>query len=174
MPNILPRDRLKRIAQAECGTISAWKEGISLERDSGKNLQELLCVVARDRWFLARSHRSHATKLVQARPPQYRSAVSRYYYAMYHAMRACAYIFHEGDDHQEHSKLPLNIPKGFDNTVDWQNKLKDARLARNRADYEAYPKSDQAWRKVALAIKADADLLLTTARQYLKMKGCSL
>jgi hypothetical protein len=30
-----------------------------------------------------------------------------------------------------------------------------------------YPKSDNAWRKPALAIKTDADSLLKTAKQYL-------
>ena len=89
-------------------------------------------------------------------------------------MRACAFICHEGDDYEEHSKLPLNIPPDFDTAVDWQNKLKDARLARNNADYEAYPKSDRAWQKTAEVIKSDADLLLTTSRNYLKTKGCTL
>jgi len=71
---------------------------------------------------------------------------------MYHALRACAFLFHEGDDYQEHSKLPLQIPKDFDVGIDWQNKLKKARLARNKADYEAYPKSDRAWETIAKTI----------------------
>jgi hypothetical protein len=90
---------------------------------------------------------------------------------MYHAMRSCVFIFHDGDDHQEHSVLPLHIPQDFDSGVDWQNKLKNARLARNKADYEPYPKSDRAWQKTAATIKNDADLLLTASRNYLKSKG---
>src|SRR5260221_8119402 len=174
MPIVLPRDRLKRIAQAECRVIASWKEGVSLERDSGRQIQQLLCMVAADRWWLAQAHRGHANKLLGARPALYRSAVSRYYYSMYHAMRACVFIFHQGDDHQEHSALPLKIPIDFDPATDWQNKLKNARLARNRADYEAYPKADKSWRKAAFSMKGDADLLIATARQYLKIKGCVL
>jgi hypothetical protein len=90
-------------------------------------------------------------------------------------MRACVFISHEGDDHQEHTKLPLNIPKDFDpGGMNWQTKLKEARLTRNKADYDAYPKSDGAWHKAALAIKLDADSLLIVARRYLKSKGCNL
>jgi hypothetical protein len=93
---------------------------------------------------------------------------------MYHAMRACVFISNEGDEHQEHSKLPLHVPVDFDIGVDWQNKLKDARLSRNRADYEAYPKTDLAWRKTAEALRRDADLLIVASNKYLKAKGCQL
>ena len=82
-------------------------------------------------------------------------------------MRACAYIFHEGDDHKEHSELPKHVPTDFATPGPWSTKLKDARLLRNNADYDVYPKSDNAWRKPALAIKTDADSLLKTAKQYL-------
>ena len=174
MRSVLPRDRLKRIAQADCRAIAYWKEGVSLEHNSGCPIQELLCRAAADRWWLAHAHRGHANKLFRVRPALYRSAVSRYYYSMYHAMRACVFIFYQGDDHQEHSALPLKIPNDFDPANDWQTKLKNARFERNRADYEAYPKADQAWRKYAISIKGDTDLLIATARQYLKSKGCAL
>ena len=40
----------------------------------------------------------------------YRASVSRSYYAMYHAMRAAVFVFHGGDDHQEHKILPAKHP----------------------------------------------------------------
>lgn len=100
--------------------------------------------------------------------------MSRYYYCLYHATRACAFIYHKGDDFEEHSVLPLNLPKDFDPGTNWQNKLKNARLLRNRADYEAYPKSDRAWRRHAGIIKIDGDELLSKAKIYLTGKGCTL
>ncbi len=174
MASILTPGRLVRVAQAKSDCIKNWKEGASLENDSGRNIDYLLCHVAADRWKLAYSFRTQANKLFTIDQPQFRSAVSRYYYCMYHAMRACAFLYHQGDDYESHSNLPLNIPTDFDPPTDWQNKLKNARLLRNRADYEAYPRSDAAWRKHAVTIKADADRLLATARAYLLGKGCSL
>ena len=118
--------------------------------------------------------RKQANKLLSSSPPQYRSAVSRYYYCMYHAMRACAFIYHKGDDFEEHRVLPLKLPKDFDPGTNWQNMLKNARLLRNRADYDAYPKSDKAWRRHAVIIKIDADELLSKAKVFLTGKGCTL
>ena len=112
---------------------------------------------------------------MKPRPALYRSAISRYYYAMYHAMRACVFISNSGDEHEEHSRLPLQVPSNFDPAGrDWQAKLKSARLDRNRADYEPYPKENNAWRKTALALQSDASELLKVARHYLRSKGCAL
>src|ERR1035437_7681829 len=171
---ILNPERLKRISQAKRDCISNWKEGASLERDSRKRIDKLLCCASADRWRLAYAMRKQANKLLGSVPAQFRTAVSRYYYSMYHAFRACAFIYHRGDDFEGHSDLPLNLPNDFDPGTNWQNKLKNARLLRNRADYEAYPKSDKAWRKHALAIKIDADELILKTRNYLKGKGCPL
>jgi hypothetical protein len=89
-------------------------------------------------------------------------------------MRACVYIYHGGDDHEKHLDLPRNIPPNFDIGVNWQNRLKNAREIRNSADYDAYPKSNSAWRKPALSLKKDADELLALSRRYLREKGCPL
>ncbi len=43
---------------------------------------------------------------MRGRPPMRRVAVGRYYYAMYHAMRAVVYFRTPGDDHEQHSDLP--------------------------------------------------------------------
>ena len=164
-----------RVSTATSTTIQSWKEGISLAQDSGQTIDQLLVKVAAERWAFASSQYTHARQLMKPRPALYRSAISRYYYAMYHAMRACVFISNSGDEHEEHSKLPLHIPSNFDPAGrDWQAKLKSARLDRNRADYEPYPKNNSAWRKTALALQSDASELLKVARQYLRRKGCAL
>src|ERR1700730_12474750 len=175
MPNILPSKRLLRVSQAPGELIQSWNERISLAKDSGRTVTELLEKVAADRWTFASTQRAHAEILMKQKPPLYRSAISRYYYAMYHAMRACVLLWNPGDDHEEHNKLPLHIPPDFDQKkVNWQVKLKDARLARNRADYEPYPKANTAWRGVAITLQSDTEDLLRVSRLYLRTKGCSL
>lgn len=174
MPRILPNVRLLRISEAPSNRIADWKEGVSIEHDSAHTLSQLALLTAADRFNLAFEHKRHANKLLSLPRPLYRSAVSRYYYAMYQALRACLYLSHEGDDHQEHSKLPQFIPKDFAPGEDWQTKLKNARMMRNRADYDPYPKSDMAFRFDAVSLKGDADRLLVLARDYLRSKGCTI
>lgn len=176
MSRILPNHRLVYISKAKHQVIASWKEGVLIESNAGRSISQIIYLVAADRWRFAYEHKRHANKLLQLKPTVYRSAISRYYYAMYHAMRACAYVFYEGDDHEEHSKLPLHIPTDFPPAPgrDWQSLIKDARLIRNRADYDPYPKSDRSWKVAAMSIKADADLLLLSSRNYLLSKGCTV
>lgn len=174
MPKILPNNRLIRLVEGTSEQINYWKEGVSLQKDSGRTIPELINRTAADRWYFAYEHRHNANKLLKSKPPLYRSAISRYYYSMYHAMRACVFVFHGGDDYQEHGKLPLHIPSDFPSEANWQNMLRNARVLRNRADYEPYPKSNVAWKQDALDLKKDADLLLSQARTYLENKGCIL
>lgn len=174
MPKILPNNRLIRLVEGTSEQINYWKEGVSLQKDSGRTIPELINRAAADRWYFAYEHRHNANKLLKSKPPLYRSAISRYYYSMYHAMRACVFVFHGGDDYQEHGKLPLHIPSDFPSEANWQNMLRNARVLRNRADYEPYPKSNVAWKQDALDLKKDADLLLSQARTYLENKGCIL
>jgi len=96
------------------------------------------------------------------------AAVSRSYYAMYHAMRAAAFVFHGGDDHQEHQTLPGKAPDDMQTRDLWSNKLKDARERRNAADYDPYPKSETAWRLPALDLVAEARRFVGEVRTYLK------
>ena len=171
MPQILPNDRLNRLVRAINEQINYWKEGVSLQKDSGRTIPELINKAAADRWYFAYEHRHNANKLLNSKPPLYRSAISRFYYSMYHAIRACVFISHGGDDHQEHRELPLHIPNDFPSGPNWQNMLRNARELRNRADYEPYPKSNIAWKQDALDLKKDADLFLSTTRTYLRNKG---
>ena len=126
---------------------------------------------AADRWHFAYEHRHNANKLLKSKPPLYRSAISRFYYSMYHAMRACVFVSHQGDDYEQHGALPKYVLNDSSFDFNWQNILKDARELRNRADYDPYPKSNTAWKQDALDLKKDADLFLSTTRAYLQKKG---
>ena len=166
--------RLLRVGKATHQLLQDWTEGVSLYRDSGLPIESLALRVASDRWVLAAAQRRDGNKLLGLSQPACRCSVSRYYYAMYHCMRAAAYVYHGGDDYQAHSKLPQHVPKDFPDCDDWANRLKNARLTRNAADYDPYPKSDKAWRRRASEIKSDADALLRVTREYLRERGCTL
>jgi len=93
---------------------------------------------------------------------------------MYHAMRACVYLSNEGDDHQEHSKLPQHIPTDFP-SGGWEQILKDARVARNTADYDPYPLlGSGGWKTQALTLRLQAGQLIKESRRYLNSKGCKI
>jgi uncharacterized protein (UPF0332 family) len=165
--------RLLRVAKADAALIRSWGEGISLANDSGLTVPDLLLKAAIARYRLAAAHRSHALKLMGLNPPSFRAAVSRFYYSMYTGMRAAAFVYYKGDDHNSHSALPTKIPDDFP-AANWQTRLKDARLARNMADYDPYPFADTAWRSEANRMRQDADELISSVRSYLKAKGCRL
>jgi uncharacterized protein (UPF0332 family) len=162
---------LRRVGTAKKSLIEGWKEGRHLEAESTHTLQELVERAAADRFRLAQSLLRDAERLAANSPPLYRAAVSRGYYAMYHAMRAAAYVFHGGDDHQEHKTLPSQAPADMTTPDVWSNKLKDARERRNQADYDPYPKSEAAWRATAEPLLLDAVNLVTEVRLYLRLKG---
>ena len=174
MPKVFPDDRLNRLAKATNEQINNWKEGVSIQDDFGQAISDLISKAAADRWQFAYEHRHNANKFLKFKPPLYRSAISRYYYSMYHAMRACVFVSYGGDDNQEHREIPSHIPQDFPPSAPWPNILKDARYHRNRADYDPYPKSRTAWKADALQLKKDADLFLSTTRTYLRSKGCRL
>jgi hypothetical protein len=163
-----------RLGQAPKDLIGHWKEGVSLERDSGSTIEQLCLAVAAGRWLLAYDFRRHGNALLTRTPPLFRSVISRYYYAMYHALRAASYIHTPGDDHEKHSVLPRNIPADFPNRDAWSNQLKSAREFRNQADYNPLPQGAATWRDLALTIRPHVDELLPVAKTYLTSKGCLL
>src|ERR1700682_5615167 len=128
MARILPDERLLRVTQAKKTIVDQWNEGVLLESRSTRSVSQLVLLAAADRLKLALNHRRHANRHFSV--PLYRSAVSRYYYAMYHALRACVYVSHGGDDHQGHTELPQHIPADFAPGEDWQTKMKSARVTR--------------------------------------------
>jgi uncharacterized protein (UPF0332 family) len=173
MANFAPPTSLLRLSKAEKKLIGAWREGVHLESSTGRSLEELRQRSTADRWGLARAFRRQGDRMIAAQPPLYRDALSRFYYSMYHAMRAVVFFAEGGDDHQEHKKLPAYTPTDFPQAPLWQNALKDARTKRNAADYDAYPKSEKAYRAGALELQTKAQELEKLSRAYLIAKGCA-
>lgn len=126
--------------------------------------------VAYDRIKLANLHLRQASASSRTKIPQHRSTVSRAYYAMYHAARAVTYISIGGDDHEQHSILPTKLPADFPDCQEWKNRLKTARLERNRADYDPYPAGDMEFGESAVALLQNARALVKLARDYIQSK----
>ncbi|MER6529480.1 HEPN domain-containing protein [Streptomyces sp. NPDC001508] len=164
---------LARITQADKKTLGLFVEGVSLETRTSRVISDLQHQACADRIDLSASFLVSADKLLRTRPGQYRSAISRYYYSMYHSARAVVYFAHGGDDHEKHSVLPTKLPNDFPSSSYWQNELKDARLNRNSADYDPYPTSWRHWQSLAKGLSATAPTFLQLATQYLKQKGCA-
>lgn len=174
MPTALPDARRLRISKAESKAIEAWKEGVDLEAKSGTRVALLCRVATQDRWRLALEHYRDAKANMNADKPAFRAAISRYYYAMYHAFRAASYAYHNGDDFEEHKLLPANLPKDFPSVGTWQNDLKNAREHRNHADYDPYPGGRNKWMAIAAIMQTKTDQAMSEVRLYLRNKGCKV
>lgn len=164
--------RLLRIGKASKELVANWAEGVSLATDFGLSIEQLAAKATAERWKLALEHRKEGKRLQTISAPPYRAIVSRFYYVMYHAMRSACYAFHGGDDYEGHSELLKHLPDDFPQASMWKNKLKNARLSRNRADYDPYPKSSRYWERQARTIQRDAEHLVQEVRTYLRSRGC--
>lgn len=167
----ITQNELLLISKAPQEKLRLFSEGASLCARAGVSIIQLQQQAAEDRMQLARRHLVDARKSLKAKPIQARSTVSRAYYAMYHAARAATYISFGGDDHEAHSALPGKLPDDFPDVAKWKNKLKDARLERNRADYDPYPKNEKAFEPSAKRLLIEAQDLLTKADAYIKSKA---
>lgn len=165
-------ERLLRIGASTAKDLNAFKEGVYLEGASGRTIDDLIAQACADRLRLAQGFLDDADRAMRARPPMRRTAVGRYYYAMYQAARAVVFFRTPGDDHEQHSDLPKWLPADFPDTDRWKNGLKDARLRRNEADYDPYPGADINFQEAASHLKTDAHALVAEARSYLITKGC--
>jgi uncharacterized protein (UPF0332 family) len=162
------------VSKANKEKLDAFSAGESLVNRTGYEIRRLKAKVTADRLIFARSLLASAQSTLGATSPFYRSTVSRAYYSLYHTFRAVSFFTNGGDDHEAHSVLPSKLPSDFPNRSIWENSLKYARLERNRADYDPYPKSDKNFESVAKKLVAEAQSLLPIARAYLKSKGCAL
>lgn len=106
-------------------------------------LSDLVKQATSDRLFLAGEHLRAADDLLVR--GAFRSAISRYYYSMYHSARAIVFAVTQGDDYERHSVLPRNLPSSLDHRSTRESELTDARLLRNQADYDPYPAQDGRW-----------------------------
>lgn len=164
---------LLRVSKGDQKFLNALQEGVHIAGLLARPLPDLMQQATADRLALAESLKESGDKLLRLRPPHPRSAISRYYYAMYHAMRAVVYFVYEGDDHEQHSALPGKTPKDFVDAGIWQNALKDARGRRNEADYDPYPLAVADFSTTAKDLQAKTAQFLVEARAYLKSKGCN-
>lgn len=113
-------------------------------------MPQLIQQATSDRLSLAGTHLATADGLLLAM--QFRSAISRHYYAMYHAARAITFAVNQGDDHEQHRVLPSQLPARLPNQGVRSTELTDARLLRNEADYDIYPMSESDWELDARAL----------------------
>jgi hypothetical protein len=148
--------------------------GVSVTARTGYDISQLIAKITVDRLALANALHREALAALNRQPPSYRNAISRGYYALYQTFRGIVFLTTEGDDHEEHSKLPGHIPPDFPARDYWENALKSARLDRNRADYEPYPRNDAEFEAKAREICGQSKTLRAVARTYLRGKGLNL
>lgn len=164
---------LLRVSKSKRQALATFKEGVYLQATTGRPIDDLRAQACADRLGLAVGFQSMADRLMRTRPPMFRAAVGRYYYTMYHAMRAVVFYTVEGDDHEQHSDLPAKVPHDFPRIGYWQNELKDARLRRNEADYDPYPDQDASFRDIARHLATECSDLVAEVQFYLRRKGCA-
>ncbi|MFF3712380.1 HEPN domain-containing protein [Streptomyces phaeochromogenes] len=122
-----------------------------------------------DRLLLAGEHLRSGDHLLFS--TQYRSAISRHYYAMYHAARAVVFAESGGDDYERHNILPRNLPPTLPNSTTCESELTDARLLRNQADYDAYPLNETEWENDARALAVTAANFLQACESFASTNG---
>lgn len=153
-------------------TLDALRNGVRVEQKGYGTISELVLLGCADRFALARAFLGTAERFRKLRPPSHRDCTSRAYYSMYHAARAICFVHHGGDDHEEHRVLPKHIPPDFPDAAAWANKLSEARLLRNQADYDPYPKPDQEFTQISRQQLKNANDFLAMAENYLRARGC--
>lgn len=164
-------ERWRSLAKVESRRVKSFREWIALDARWGRGLDDLIHQVSFDRILLAEEFLEMGDAMVRARRDFSRSSVSRYYYAMYHGLRAVAFQSSEGDDHDDHSKLERGVPNDYPNRALVVNRLKDARIWRNEADYDPYPQTGGYFSSTETALKPLAHQTVAEARAYLRSKG---
>jgi uncharacterized protein (UPF0332 family) len=175
MAALRTRDRhLLFVSIAQKSIISNLRYGAHIERELGSTIDNLMLSICGDRFRLGKQFFKSATLALRAKPPQYRTAISRAYYSMYHSGRAVVYASHGGDDYEAHSEFSQKLPNDFPSVAMWRNNLREARLLRNKADYDPYPSKQRSFAADSAAIMRDAKSFGTLAEQYLRGRGCPL
>lgn len=80
------------VSKATKKTLELFKSGASLERRTGYEISILVSKATLDRLELSRRLCRAAEAATSGRRCSYRSATSRAYYSMYHALRATAFL----------------------------------------------------------------------------------
>lgn len=173
MPAAAEKD-LRFLSELQVTRIKDLKAGASLVARTGLRIDDLVVKICLDRLALGATLHREARFALKRNPPSCRNAISRAYYAMYQTFRGIVFFASGGDDHEKHTDLPAHLPKDFPAVSYWENALKTARLERNRADYEPYPRKDGGFETRALAILKDSWRLRRVARTYLRGKGLKI
>jgi uncharacterized protein (UPF0332 family) len=164
--------RLQRITKLDKKTASIMSEGIGHESALARSLADAMAQTVADRLRMADDFLAMAEVLMRSRHDMARPAIARYYYAMYHAMRAAAYQHHKGDDFESHSALSSKgVPPDYPHSAVASNDLRNARLLRNEADYDQYPADNKYFKTQARSLRPVAIQFVAIARQYVTTKG---
>lgn len=164
--------RLLRVCTSGNVRLMTFREGVSLESSLGRSIPDLIAQVTTDRLQFADQRVAEGDKLLRLRPQMNRLAVGRFYYGMYHAVRAVVFFVNEGDDSQAHSELPKGLPPDFPDYRQVTNSLRDARRERNNADYDPYPSEELDFKYISQALQKISRSITIESRSYLKRKGC--
>ena len=165
--------RLLRLSKASKKNLDLFVEGISLEAAFGTSINDLVERATADRLHLGEHFLSVADRMRRSRTRDWRSVIGRYYYAMYHSMRGVCFYSFGGDDNQDHARILNYVPDDFPQKALRVNELKDARLRRNEADYDPYPKDATQFRPAAILLGQTANNFVAECRSYLSAKGVS-
>lgn len=122
-----------------------------------------------DRLMLAGEHLRAGDQLLLK--SYYRAAISRHYYAMYHAARAIVFAENQGDDFERHNILPRNLPSSMKDAATRESELVNARLTRNQADYDAYPITSGDWDSDARSLAVTAAAFVHACEDFALMNG---
>jgi uncharacterized protein (UPF0332 family) len=167
MPNVGPMDLLMR-------HISTCKkvELAALPTSGGRYpfpIIQLIQKATSDRLALAGEHLRAGDQLIFAL--QFRSAISRYYYAMYHAARSIVYAETRGDDYEKHHIVVRHLPSQMPNLVKREQQLTSARFLRNEADYDIYPFSVSEWEGDARTLSITASDFVQACEEFALTEG---
>ena len=148
------------------------KEGPSIESELSRQVDDVMAQTVADRLALADEFLDMAERLHRMRSDMSRPAIARYYYAMYHAMRAASYQYLGGDDYEQHTVLSAKgIPQDYPNKLFAANELNYARSLRNEADYEQYPVARSYFKAEVKTLRPIAIAFVKSARLYVTSKG---
>lgn len=136
MPSEQAKKLLEKVSASQYALLRDLTEKESLD---ARWLEEAITSLVKDRFSLARGFLRAARALVRSSDPIVRrSAVSRAYYAAYHAARATVLQIGRRDE-DKHEALWRDIDKLVPGTGET---LKELRQRRNESDYSPYPASN--------------------------------
>lgn len=151
---------VKRVLSSFCGTTSL------------EFLDEAVRRQARAWFRLGVEHARVARALSGKKTRDWRSVVSRAYYAAYNASRAVRYLV-DGQvqmDVTDHKKVG-ELPRDFPDRGDWTVFLTDLHDARNKSDYDPWPETIRELPRTPGELLSGAATFLRAAAEYLRGRG---